>query len=455
MKLHLCLMLLSLGLAACGEKKVHREMDLIYLNSGETLNSYSRTLTLDPKTPDGVGTLLSLNEGIYGKSNVGICTWFLVGPNRAVTNSHCVPDSVKKSPAHYCGDYLQGSFKTPEGENKIRCKKLLFASDISKPTLLNNDYALIELEDNIPGAHSFKLDRRGISEGQKLKILTMNHQQLDSGVYSEFKEQNCIMKSSDIMGRITSLGTSPVTGFKEENTLELCKTIGGNSGSPVVDEAGRLIGILHGGMKEGFDLGQEIKIDSNQITSHISIITNLRCQKFQDPQLDQAYPSTCGSEKRENGADKEKILKTLQPKMLKAMEVVQATQPSYLDYTVTTKELGSNTLIHYLPKCIKPLDTWTQESLNQVRESGFMSKKKSIQATIPQHRMEFSVSLDYYGNFSMEPSMKGSGSILLTIEGLEDLKKKGYAISKADLSSIGIKEGLETKLPVCMTKAVE
>jgi hypothetical protein len=308
------IMLLSFMLAGCGSES-DNSTSTIHMGQGESLSTYTQNLSVDSNTPEGVGTLLALHDGMYSQRNVGLCTWFLVDKNRAMTNSHCIPDAIKKDKNLSCGDYLQGGFQTKSGFTKVRCKKLVHASDISQPTVLNNDYALLELEKNIENSPLFKLDRRGLAENEKVKILTMNHNQVSIGVYSEFKEHHCVMKSSDILGRIVSAGASPLVGFKEEGTSELCKTIEGNSGSPVIDESGRLVGILHGGIKQGFDLNQVMKVSSSKLTNDISIVTNLRCQKFNDSIIDADYPEACKDEKKAGRLDKEKLLNDLKPKM--------------------------------------------------------------------------------------------------------------------------------------------
>ena len=435
-------------LAGCGSES-DNSTSTIYMGQGESLSTYTQNLTIDSNTPDGVGTLLALNDGMYGQRNVGLCTWFLVDKNRAMTNSHCIPDVLKKNKNLSCGDYLQGGFQTKSGFTKVRCKKLVHASDISLPTILNNDYALIELEKNINNSSNFKLDRRGLAENEKIKILTMNHHQVSSGIYSEFKEQNCVMKSSDLLGKIVSAGASPLVGFKEEGTSEFCKTIEGNSGSPVTDESGRLVGILHGGMKQGFDLHQGMKISTSKLTNNISIVTNLRCQKFNDSIIDDDYPETCKDEKKAGRLDKEKLLSDLQPKMLKLLEDALAKQPSYFEYNMETKAQGSGSMVSIKPKCIKPLSQWNEKNLNEIEKEGFLTKKKKINAIIGQYWMEFIMSIDYYGNFVIDLNLKDSGNIQFKITGLHELDKKNEVTSVMDTSLLGFKNILESKIQKC------
>jgi hypothetical protein len=429
-------------LAGCGSDS-DNSTSRIYIGQTENLSTYTQNLTIDSSTPEGIGTLLALNEGMYIQRNVGLCTWFLIDKNRAMTNSHCIPEAIKKDKNLSCGDYLQGGFQTKSGFTKVRCKKLIHASEISEVTVLNNDYALIELEKNIENASTFKLDRKGVTEDEKIKIHTMSHHQIDSGIFSTFQELHCIMKSSDILGRISSSGASPLAGFKEEGTSDLCKTIQGNSGSPVTDDSGRLIGVLHGGIKEGLDLNQGMKVSSSNVTNDISILTNLRCQKFSDSVIDADYPKECEDEKEAGRLDKEKLLNDLNPKIQKLLEEALAKQPTYFEYDMEAKPQDSGSLISITPKCIKSLNQWDEKSLNEI------SKKKKINAVIEQYWMEFIISLDYYGNFGMDVNMKDFGSIRLKIYGLKQLEKKKQVTSIMDTSSLGLENTLETKIPKC------
>lgn len=443
------IMLLSFMLAGCGSESDNSSTSTIYMAQGENLSTYTQNLSVDPNTPEGVGTLLTLHDGLYNQRNVGLCTWFLVGKNHAMTNSHCIPDALKENKNLTCGDYLQGGFQTKSGFVKVRCKKLIHASDISQPTVLNNDYALLELEKDIEDSATFNLDRRGIAENEKVKILTMNHHQVSSGVYSIFKEHNCLMKSSDILGKIASSGASPLAGFKEEGTTELCKTIEGNSGSPVIDESGRLVAILHGGIKQGYDLNQGMRVSSNKLTNNISIVTNLRCQKFNDSNFDADYPEACKDEKKAGRLDKEKLVNELQPKLIKNLEDALAKQPSYLEYNMETKPKGSGSLVSIRPKCIKPLNQWDEKNLNEIETEGFFIKKKKINAVIGEYWLEYITSLDYYGNFGIDIKLRDSRNIRLQITGLHELDKKGEVTSAMNTNFLGLDNTIEIKIPKC------
>ena len=450
MRLNLTLMIfISLIFIGCGQKK-SKPTSIIYIGQEENLSTYTENLTVDFSSPEGLGTLITLHEGMNIQRNVSFCTWFLVDKNLAMTNSHCIPEAIKKDNKLSCGDYLQGGIKTQSGIIKVRCKKLIHASDISQSTLLNDDYALIELEKSIDNAFTFKLDRKGVAENEKIKILTLNHQQNSHGIYSSYKERNCMMKSSNMWGKINYSGASPLVGFKEEGTNEICKTIHGNSGSPVTDESGRLIGILHGGIKEGFDLNQGMKFSSSEMTNDLSILTNFRCQKFNDSVLDADYPESCANKKQTVGLDNEKLLDELELKIRTGLDDTLTKQPTYFEYNIEAKsQANGKNLISIMPKCIKSLNQWDEKSLNEVVESRFPTKTKKITAVIGLYMMEKLISLDYYGNFSIDVKLKVSGNIQLNITGLDQLDKKKQVSSVVTSSLHSFKDPTENIIKKC------
>lgn len=417
--------LASFVFVGCGQKKKNdTPTNIIKMKQGESLSTFTENLTIDTKTPEGVGTLLALQDGKYTERNVGLCTWFLVGRNRAMTNSHCIPEALKKDKALSCEDYIQGGFQTKSGLRKVRCKKLLFVSDISQAVVLNNDYALLELEKDITDTQVYILDRRGIAENEKIKILTMNHYAETTGVFSEFKEHNCVMKSSDILGKISSFGASPLAGFKEEGTAEVCKAIEGNSGSPVVDVSGRLLGILHGAIKDGIDLSKGFSFSSSDFTNHVAILTNLRCQKFNDRNLDADYPESCRQETKSTKLDQNELMKDVEAKVTKLLQEAVAKQPSILEYDVEAKNQTGSSLISLSPKCIKPLKNWDEAFSKSIYKEGFFSRKKGIRTKFENQRLDFFTRLDYYGNLKIDVTLKNTETIHLNITGLQDLEEK-------------------------------
>lgn len=450
MKKNVLLLCALLTIAGCGGKKSsNNPIDTVYLQDGEKLSGLMQKLRIDSKTPEGLGTLVSLNEGIYSQNNAGLCTWFLVGANRAMTNSHCVPEALRSPNNLNCGDYLQGLIQTGTGQKTVRCKKVLFFSKMHDAVILSNDYALIELNKSFPEIETLKLERSGVVENQKINILTMTHHQSESGVQSEFKKQTCILKSSDSLGRISSAGSSPIIGFQEENSGDFCKTIGGNSGSPVVERAGKLIGILHGGVKDGVSLNATTPGSINLMTNNLSVFTNLRCQKFNDPSFDSDYPAECQTEAREQKPEDAPAFKEIAAKFAKDLKDAEASLPTFLEYDVSLDSGSGVSKIFFLPKCMKPLSEWDSTSKAKI-------VKGTVKDSVGQYKNELTQSsVDYYGNYKMKFSFHQWGKIDLAISGFEQFEAKKTVLMEVDLSQIGNPRKVSQALPMCTDVTAE
>jgi hypothetical protein len=169
------LILITIIGTGCGQKSLESTTSVasIKIEQEESLSSYAKSLSIDGKTPEGVGTLLILNEGEFKLRKIDLCTWFLIDNNMALTNSHCIPVMLKNEKNISCGDILQGVFQTNRGPRIARCKKIIYSSDISQTINLNNDYALLEIENSFDDVQAFTLSRKGFEIDDKIKILTM------------------------------------------------------------------------------------------------------------------------------------------------------------------------------------------------------------------------------------------------------------------------------------------
>ncbi len=383
-KSFILLSILSSLFIGCGEDSENNEyVGQVGIQSNAELISYTKSLRLDPLAPEGLGTLLSIHDGLYYSSNISMCTWFLVGEDLAMTNSHCIPEKLKNSKDTACGDYLQGAFRTAKGEEKRSCKKLIFSSEITAgATISNSDYALIQLDSPVTNSDIFKFSRSGMGESSQVTIQTMNHINT-SNIYSEFKSHTCVIKSSNIYGGAGSKGASPQVGFKEQGTSNKCQIISGNSGSPTLNDKGEVVGIAHGGINANSTLNTPSSI-TVITTDNLAIITNLRCQKFQFDLFDKSFPASCPDELNAVSDYREKIRIELKKQYLETIAKAKESLPKYLQYKQILKNLGDKDSLVFIPVCINPLSLWAEEDKKQIKKKGLFKKRLIMNSYINQ-----------------------------------------------------------------------
>jgi hypothetical protein len=389
------LLLLSLALASCGKKSATEQTNTFQIEENQKLSDFTINLQIDSNTPSGLATVLGLKKS-YGTTEVEACTSFLIDKNTLITNSHCIPKSIKDFPNSDCGEVLQIVVKTDIDVVRTKCQKVISYSSLSNNVTKDNDFALVKIADDVALKRYFNLDRSGFSENDKITAWTLRHS-LDSGIISsQFVENRCLIKSSDTFGAINSQSSSPIIGFKEKQSNDKCKIVQGNSGSPVITNNYSVAGIIHG----GYYPKETNKLSSDDVTSNLGIITNFRCQSFKYEPLDRDLPSTCA---QENNSNESQISKQIEPLInKKVQDFVNTTQENsskVVKYNAKAVAAGNGQiLITFFPKCVFPLEAWTDSDLSKIQKS---FGKKSYQGETTSYMLTLSNNIDYYGNLSL------------------------------------------------------
>ena len=174
--------------------------------------------------PDGIARVFILDLDDPNLSSV--CTGFMVGTNYLVTNHHCI-STENECDSTYVSVYNGDSYET------AKCRSIVSAED-NGPSLDNKaiDYSIIELDHHLTTASFFSLANSRPSSGQELTAWVVDHKDLFSGRITELE---CRLES-----RLPSL------------ELSSCPSILGNSGSPVVNERGDVVGVLWGATAPSF-----------------------------------------------------------------------------------------------------------------------------------------------------------------------------------------------------------
>lgn len=195
-------------------------------------NQYMRCGAIGLGTcPDGMSRLLTLNPEAAEKSSV--CSGFMVSSTLLVTNHHCIENQAECNNTRIA--VYQG---TPTNYLQTRCKRIVkteqdYAS--ANDPRRRIDYTVLEIEGSYYGSFFDLASTRG-AVTDSVTAWVIDHTGLDHpttpNLYeSRVTEFNCTVDS-------TSDSASMI--------LSNCPVISGNSGSPALNTAGEIIGVIWG-----------------------------------------------------------------------------------------------------------------------------------------------------------------------------------------------------------------
>ena len=166
------------------------------------------------------------------------CTGFLIADDEVLTNEHCIPLSIPLRTPGACEDAIDILFEYDTDDatpRRFRCDQVLAKS-------AGLDYAVLRVA-GTPG-HDLgvlRLERTrspaGGEDGDPLFVI-----QHAGGGAKTVAKQRC---------RADRVGVPGVeTGGTDQDFDHICDTLGGSSGSPVLDRSGRVIGLHHFGFSD-------------------------------------------------------------------------------------------------------------------------------------------------------------------------------------------------------------
>jgi V8-like Glu-specific endopeptidase len=177
--------------------------------------------------PEGIARLLMINKKNPEKSSV--CSGFMVDSETLVTNEHCISNQK------VCNDTYVAIYNG-HGYERNRCRKvirILNDYDDANDSRKKLDVAIVKLENNYYGS-AFYPSRYSPFTGETVTAWVVDQIGIDSN-------------KSILDVRITELRCKVAKkGKREALMLDDCPVVQGNSGSPILNTYGELVGVIWG-----------------------------------------------------------------------------------------------------------------------------------------------------------------------------------------------------------------
>lgn len=210
-------------------------------------------------------------------TQLSVCTAFLIAPDLALTNSHCLPQSLQ--PGHSCRGAVVLKFPSSAGfpAESMPCATVI---DRAGGTAVGRqDYALLQLATTVRGRTPLVASVSGVSEWERVTVLRITP-------HGAHQPGGAMSRLSCPVVRTTQF--SPRHG-RRANDLEFmadCPVTRGNSGSPVINGRGAAVGIIS---EETSPLEGSV-VTANE---HGAVMTSLACMPL--PGSPRRLPRSCGN----------------------------------------------------------------------------------------------------------------------------------------------------------------
>lgn len=198
---------------------------------------------------------------ISGSSDLDRCSLSLIATDQILTNAHCLPEGVK------VGNGLERTYaifpatvvKNGKGESRpierVRVTKVLQVSAFDPNAKMSPDYAILQLAKPILNRPVLKLVAQPFVDGESYQVVAMwplKETATRKRMGALQRTQSCQSFSDTI---IQPYGPQETQTFF---TLFGCSAMKGNSGSPIFNKVGEIVGVLAQG-------DQGVEIPGNQI----------------------------------------------------------------------------------------------------------------------------------------------------------------------------------------------
>lgn len=280
-----CLAGLLMLLSACSSDG--DQPNPIYSDQQFDFNEVRLSCGTEPNCDGSVGMLM-YQERSGSRWVMYRCTGSLVAQDIVATNNHCLPTAVQDFTQSSTGR-LQFYFLTPStspgGSKLIPIHEVIYTDPAANDDAIDvRDYAYVRLSQPLAGHPVKTLNTAGIRQNQNLHATVVNHYLRNSGADS--RVLNYVLDRLSCRHVSANYFNSAYFDPNIESFgVDGCRAIGGNSGSPMMNEQGEVVGLLHGSISEegGDALAEAMRPFLEGLLGHESLVknnafvTNIRC----------------------------------------------------------------------------------------------------------------------------------------------------------------------------------
>lgn len=271
------LLLSSFTLIGCGKSDSKPATSSARIQTFEDLEQLTRALNkqkvycddIQNNCPGYSAKLTFWGAKDDGNYYLGVCSGSLYQNKYIITNSHCIPEELKRAGAN-CSDQIKILFPQTRlyaGESS-RCARVIqaFNNDQNQP-----DIAVLELERSIY-RDNLTISKNNFIDNSKVYAYTMNPNPYDSNV-GNIVLKKCTLSIDNALFMSNSNQSHAAVLFGND-----CNVIGGNSGSGLLNEKGEMIGAIYAKV----DLAKLTELFTekgimNTITTYMGVVQNIGC----------------------------------------------------------------------------------------------------------------------------------------------------------------------------------
>lgn len=245
----LTMLIMAFLLTACGQSNINgkKRISLTDKNLEALAVQNFECASLDGTAcPSGIARIFIHNPKDPDDSSV--CTGFLSGNNRIITNNHCVADMKE------CSNTYISVYNGTSHEN-VRCKRIIETKvDPGALSMKGVDFTVMEIDKKVT-AKTFPVSPSAPYIGDALTAWVIDHKSLTD---SRITELDCHYKSRGNSMQLTN-----------------CPVISGNSGSPLVNNHGEIVGIVWGSTVDE-EVDANFPLEDRRNLNELAMVTELR-----------------------------------------------------------------------------------------------------------------------------------------------------------------------------------